>query len=192
MMSAAFIGRLTIVGMLLFQSPFMTTKTGQALSPISVVTKFIVENAKSAGDGELSDQAKNIIRTINWPSQMVEECVMSHLKGVEGNCDPTFVWQSAIAYAMKGTTFWDNLPETSRQMLFAGCSSTLFGAVISFAMGRTHLLAVLGPGLLGYGAYVSKLTPTFQYALCIIIALLGIRSRASTMQPLAPAAKKNK
>lgn len=183
-----FAGRLAAVLMLALQSPFMHTKTGKAISPIGLITKFVVENSKKEGGTEMSDNARTMLRVLNWPAHMFDECVLDPLlKGKESNCDPTFVYERAIPHAVKETAFYGALPEQSQQILFGGCTTTVFGSIVSLATGRTHLLALLGSGLLGYGMFLCELTPTFQYVVCLLIAFLGIRSRATTAGARFPA-----
>lgn len=191
-MSSSFIGRLAALAMILLQSPFMASKTGSNAAPITLITKFIVSAVKKEGI-ELSDQAKSGLRALNFPAHMFEECVIRRIAKLESNCDATFVWERAISHASKGVSFWDSLPEQNRQVLFGGCVTTAFGAVISFLSGRTHLLAVLGNLILGYGIFTNGLMPTVQFILCFLIAIFGLRARTRVVlpppQPVAPPAK---
>jgi len=190
MVSAAFLGRVAVVLMVALQSPFMVTKSGAGVAPIAVVTKFVLENAKKEG-AELSEQARTALRALNWPAHMLEECVLRRAAGLEGNCDATFVWERAVSHAAKGLGFWTALDDQARQVLFAASTTLAFGATLSFFSGRTHLLAVLGSGMLAYGIYVTGLTPTFQFVVCALLALFGLRSRTKTAIPAdAPGAAK--
>jgi hypothetical protein len=176
-MSGAFIGRLTVLVTIALQSPFMVTKSGAGLAPVQVITKFVVDSAKKEG-GELSDQARTFVRVVNWPAHMFEECVIRRMAKLEGNCDTTFVWERAVSHASKPVAFWEVLPEQNKQILLMGCVITTVGALMSFLAGRTHILSVLGGLTLGYGIFMNGLTPTFQYVVCVLIALFGLRSRA--------------
>lgn len=182
---SSFVARLAVVAMILLQSPFMSSKAGSSAAPITLITKFIVSAVKKEGI-EMNDQAKSGLRALNFPAHMFEECVIRRMAKLESNCDATFVWERAIAHAAKGVPFWDALPEQNRQLLFGGCVTTVFGAFISFLSGRTHLLAVLGNVILGYGIFTNGLMPTFQYVLCFLIAVFGLRARALVRAPLPP------
>lgn len=185
MSAAARLGRIAVILMIALQSPFMVSKTGAGIAPVHVITKYTLENAKKDG-AELSDNARTALRALNWPAHMFEECVLRRVSGLEGNCDATFVWERAVSHASKGLAFWDGLPEHGRQMLFAGSATMTFGSIMSFASGRTHLLSLLGSGVLGYGIYLNQLTPTFQFVVAVLLALLGLRTNTSRLAHLAP------
>ncbi|KAJ1626701.1 hypothetical protein T492DRAFT_1030475 [Pavlovales sp. CCMP2436] len=189
MVSSGFVCRVASLLMVALQSPFMMTSSGAGVAPISLLTKYVVEASMKNG-GELTEQARSGLRALNWPAHMFEECVMRRVAGLEGNCDATFVWERAISHATKGVTLWGSLPEQAKQVLFAGCATFTFGTVMSFVAGRTHLLSVLGSGILGYGMYINFLTPTFQFVVCALLALLGMRARGKTAITAAtPSAK---
>lgn len=185
MVSSAALGRVAVLLMIALQSPFMVTKTGAGVAPIHVITKYALEAAKKDG-GELSDQTRTALRALNWPAHMFEECVIRRAAGLEGNCDATFVWERAVSHASKVLSFWDGLNEQGRQVLFAGSATLAFGSLISFFSGRTHLLSVLGSGMLGYGIYLNSLTPTFQFIVAVLIAIVGLQTRAKLAIPAGP------
>jgi len=177
MLSVASLGRIMTVVMLALQSPFMVSKTGSGISSVGILTKFLVEGAKKEGNG-LSEQAHMVLRALNWPAHMLEECALLPLSGADGNCDPIFVWERAIPHAVKSTSFWNGLADQHKQVLFGGAASMIFGAIVSLVTGRTHLLAILGAGLTGYGIHLNGLVPTFQFVIVFLAGIFGIRSRA--------------